>query len=87
MFSLVESDSDYSTQSTVILQFDVCDKRTCATVGIVDDVVIESVESVFVSLEETPGTSSAISLTVVNGVINIMDDDGELTSLVCIHWF
>ena len=87
IFSFVENDLDYSTQSTVVLQFDECDKRMCTSVIIVDDSVIENAENFTVTLHETPGTGDAITLTVVNGVINILDDDGELIFLVCVHWF
>ena len=87
MFFCIESDLDYSTQSTVVLQFVECDKRMCTSVVIIDDSMIENEESLTVTLHETPGTDDAITLTVVNGVINIFDDDGELIFFVCIYCF
>ena len=75
---------DYSTQSTVVLQFDECDKRMCTSVVIIDDSMIENEESLTVTLHETPETDDAITLTVVNGAF---DNDCELIFLVCSYCF
>ena len=54
---------------------------------IIDDSMIDNEKSLTVTLHETPGMDDAITLTVVNGVINIFDGDGELIFLVCVYWF
>ena len=46
---------------------------------IMDDNIVERVESFNITLERTPDLSEMIILnaTAVHGVVNIVDDDGE----------
>ena len=68
---------DYIGVST-ILMFETCDRRHCVNVTIVNDDVLERyVESFDVTLERTPGLDSRIRLDPVDGVVRIIDDDGE----------
>ena len=66
---------DYIELST-ILSFPTCGTRQCVNVTIVDDDVLENVESFDVTLERTPGLDMRITLDPVDGVIEIRDDDG-----------
>ena len=67
---------DYGELST-ILSFPTCGTRQCVNVSIVDDDVLENVESFHVTLERTPGPNGwRITLDPMDGVIEIRDDDG-----------
>ena len=68
---------DYISVST-ILMFEACQRRSCVTVTIVDDEVLENVESFNVTLERTPGLDMRITLDPVDAVVEITDDDGLL---------
>ena len=57
--------------------FEACDRRQCVNVTIVDDDVLERVESFDVALGRTPGLHGRIILNPVAGVIEIIDD-GEV---------
>ena len=46
-------------------------------ISIVDDEVLENIESFTVTLERTPGLSSRIELDPVDGIIRIIDNDGR----------
>ena len=50
----------------------------CVSVTILDDNVIETTESFYVTLARSPDLDSRIRLTPVYGVIEIDDDDGLL---------
>ena len=67
---------DYLDLST-ILMFGACQRRSCVTVTIVDDDILEMTESFDVTLERTPGLDSRITLNPVDGVVEITDNDGE----------
>ena len=60
----------------VILIFDACDTKKCVNVPIVDDLQVEPVENLTYHLDRTPGLDSSILLDPVNGVIEIVDNDG-----------
>ena len=62
---------------STILMFEACQKRSCVTVTIVDDDILEMTESFDVTLERTPGLDSRITLRPVDGVVEITDEDGE----------
>ena len=64
---------DYGELST-ILSFPTCGTRQCVNVTIVDDDVLENVESFDVTLERTPGLDARITLDPVDGMISIIDD-------------
>lgn len=72
--------SDYTTESDVTFSFSRCQTRSCVTVAIVDDLVLELVEYFHIFLERTGGLDSRITLTPDEGRVNINDDDGK-----CIH--
>ena len=65
---------DYGELST-ILSFPTCGTRQCANVSIVDDDVLENVESFHVTLERTPGLDVRITLDPMDGVIEIRDSN------------
>ena len=69
---------DYLELNT-ILSFAACETRSCVNVTIVDDMVDEPdpIESFHYTLERTPGLDSRISLAPVDGVVEIIDDDGK----------
>ena len=71
---------DYGELST-ILSFRTCGTRQCVNMSIVDDDVLENVESFDVTLERTPGLDVRITLDPVDGTISITDD-GEGNSFV-----
>ena len=66
---------DYIGLST-ILNFPACETKQCVNVTIVDDDVLENVESFDVTLERTPGLDMRITLDPVDGVVEITDDEG-----------
>ena len=66
---------DYIGLST-ILSFPACETKQCVDVTIVDDEVLEKVESFDVTLEKTPGLDTRITLNPVDGVVEIIDEDG-----------
>lgn len=45
--------------------------------SILDDDILENVETLDVTLERTPTLDSRIALDPVNGVLEIMDNDGR----------
>ena len=68
---------------TEILLFASCQRRSCINVTIEDDNALELVELFNVTLETTSGLDERISLSPVNGVVEIIDNDGMLT-IVCV---
>ena len=66
---------DYIGLST-ILRFPACETEQCVNVTIIDDEVLENVESFDVTLERTPGLDMRITLDPVHGVVEITDEDG-----------
>ena len=70
---------DYLELNT-ILSFAACETRSCVEVAIVNDMVDEpdSIEFFHYTLERTPGLDPRISLDPVDGVVEIIDDDGKL---------
>ena len=68
---------------TEILLFASCQRISCINVTIEDDNVLELVELFNVTLETTTGLDERISLSPVNGVVEIIDNDGMLT-IVCV---
>ena len=64
------------------LSFAACETRHCVNVTIVDDLVDELDEFFHYTLERTPGLDPRISLTPVDGVIEIIDDDSKYILLM-----
>ena len=60
----------------MILSFDACDRRECVNVTIVDDIQLEPVENLTYHLASTPGLDPSITIDPVDGVIEIVDNDG-----------
>ena len=78
----VENPMDYLELNT-ILSFAACETRSCVNVTIVDDLVDEPdlIEFFHYTLERTPGLDPRISLDPVDGVVEIIDDDGKYSLL------
>ena len=70
---------DYGGVDT-ILMFAACQMRSCVEVSIVNDTVLENVESFDVTLQRTPDLDTRITLTPVDAVVEITDNDG-----VCVY--
>ena len=61
----------------VILEFGVCEARKCVTVSIVDDLVDEEDEIFTYHLRRTPNLDLRISLELIDGTVEIIDNDSE----------
>lgn len=72
---------DYGALS-IILMFDECDTQLCVNISIVDDLVLETTETVYVTLNRTADLDARIQLEPVDAEIQIVDDDGTYISLV-----
>ena len=68
---------DYGAQST-LLMFDECKRRSCVNISIEDDLVLEMEESFNVTLKRTIGLDSRIELSPMDGVIEIIENDGMM---------
>ena len=55
------------------LMFKSCEKRQCTNITIMNDVLVESTESFFVTLERTPDLDTRITLDPEFGEIEITD--------------
>ena len=78
---------DYENITKEILLFASCQRRSCINVTIEDDNALELVELFNVTLETTTGLDERISLSPVNGVVEIIDNDGMLTVVcVCVYF-
>ena len=66
---------DYDALSTTVM-FGACQIRECVDITIVDDVVLENVESFLVNLESTPGLDSRITLNRTRAEVQIIDNEG-----------
>ena len=66
-----------------ILSFDACETRRCMNVAIVDDLVEELPPNEFFhyTLGRTLGLDMRISLAPVDGVVEIIDNDGKYSLL------
>ena len=60
-----------------ILMFDECERRRCVNISITQDLVDEPDEFFTFHLNRTTDLSPRIELDPVNGIIEIVDDDGE----------
>ena len=74
---------DNSIVGTFILRFAQCEKRSCRSVSIVDDVILEDVESYGIILEKTPDLE--ITLDPADGVVKITDNDGRYDNSMLVH--
>ena len=68
-----------------VLLFAACCSMSCVNVPIVDDVIMENVESFDVTLERTSDLDSRITLDPVNGVVEITDNDGRYDDYMVVH--
>ena len=71
---------DYEVLSTTLM-FAACETRRCVDVSIVDDVIVEPIETFAVTLERTPDLDSMITLNPVEEEINVIDNDCKQTIL------
>ena len=55
--------------------FAACETRHCVNVAIVEDILVESIETFGVTLERTPDLDSRITLNPVTEEIEIIDND------------
>ena len=71
---------DYGAVST-ILRFSACETRRCVNITIVDetDIFDEPSEAFIVTMERTPGLNDRITLDPTNGLMIIIDDEGEVS--------
>ena len=71
---------DYGAVST-ILRFSACETRRCVDITIVDDTDIfdELSEAFIITMERTPGLNDGITLDPTNGLMMIIDDEGEIS--------
>ena len=81
IYFLTESGMDYDGIN-VILLFAACQRRSCVNVTIIDDEMLENTESFNFTLERTTGLSDRITLDPVDGVVEIIDDDGMFVSSI-----
>lgn len=77
--SLCTESLDFRPLSSVVF-FAPCEKRNCTEVNIIDDMQVELVESFAVTMQRTPGLTSAITFEQDGGRISITDDDGRILS-------
>ena len=75
------SPMDYFGTSS-ILSFAECQVRECILVPINDDQILELLEFFRAVLDRTDGLSDRITLNPVNAVVNILDNDGELQTIL-----
>ena len=72
----VESPEDYESVDTV-LTFGTNSAESCVDINIADDSVVEQLELFIVTLERPPDLDDRVSLSLTQGVIVIINDDGE----------
>ena len=68
---------DYNPQNTTMV-FSANVNKSCVIIPIVNDLVVEQVESFEVTLERTPGLDEMISIYQDRADIIIPNDDGEV---------
>ena len=59
------------------MEFDLCESLKCVAVDIKNDQTVENTEGFNIIVERTPDLNSRITLTNVDGVVDIRDDDGN----------
>ena len=70
----------------VILMFDTCETRKCVNVTITEDLVDEPLEFFTYTLTGTPSLDPRIELNPIDGRVEIIDNDGEYSSMNKILW-
>ena len=87
LYTTLVTPMDYGAVNDT-LSFEACDIRRCVNVTIINDEVLEGVESLDVTLERTPGLDNKITVMPVDGEIIITDDDGMFNFLHSrISWY
>ena len=66
---------DYGQLVDHLLGFAACDRSSCVDIPIVDDEVLELVESFNLTLERPSGLDNRISLSPVDGIVEIIDNE------------
>ena len=69
---------DYVSLSTTLM-FAACETQRCVNVTIVENIIVESIETFCITLERTPDLDSRITLNPVTEEIEIIDNDCKLT--------
>ena len=72
---------DYMGQNN-ILSFAACETKRCVNVAIVDDLLVEPIEFFHYALERTPNLDTRISLTPVDGRLEIVDNNDGIYSML-----
>ena len=72
---------DYSSAINTIVQFNECEQRSCINITIVDDEVPENTEYFNLNLERN-GLHERIQLDLVDGVVQITDNDGTYNVVI-----
>ena len=67
---------DYIVANKTIIEFDACQRKACVNITIVDDKVLEMVESFSLTLERN-GLSDRIDLDPIDGTVEIIDNDSK----------
>ena len=80
-----ESPEDYESVDTV-LSFGADSTESCVDINITDDSVVEQIESFIVTLEGSPDLDDSVSLSPTQGMITIIDDDGEFKVTSTVVW-
>ena len=81
MYIYTESGEDYDGISAIV-PFAACQRRACVIVTIIDDEILENIESFNFTLERTSELDIRITLDPVDGVVEINDNDGMLKSII-----
>lgn len=59
------------------MEFSRCHEKTCLYIHIHNDKTVEVTESFAITLERTSGLDKRIMLTVVDGEVEILNDDSK----------
>ena len=83
---------DYGRLEDHLLNFTACQRQSCVDIPIVDDEVLEDLTELFsLTLKRPSGPDDSISLSPVDGMVQITDDDGMYSyylrpAPVTLHW-
>ena len=75
------SPMDYGAAVDTMVEFNECERRSCISIPIVDDEVLENTEFFHLNLERN-GLHERIQLDRVDGIVEITDNDGMCTVVI-----
>ena len=78
------SSLDYGAVDTVLM-FAACERKNCVNLYITNDIILEKDESFDLTVEKTSDLESRITLDPVNGVVEIIDNDGRYNDYTLVH--